>query len=56
MNGNEEKARGPVDQQLTYSNTVGRESFYQQVAAISDKDFLDKIYRELTEVGLPSSD
>ncbi len=53
INGNQEKARGLLDQQLTFSNAVNRDSFYQQMAAISDKDFLDKIYQELAEVGLP---
>lgn len=54
INGNQEKARGLLDQQLTFPNAVSRDSFYQQMAAISDKDFLDKIYQELAEVGLPS--
>ena len=42
INGNQEKARGLLDQQLTFHNAVSRDSFYQQMAAISDKDFLDK--------------
>ena len=56
INGNEQKAREFLDQQLTFPNAVNRDSFYQQMAAISDKDFLDKIFRELTKVGLKSSD
>ena len=52
INGYQEKARGLLDQQLTFRNAVNRDTFYQQMAAISDKGCLDNICRELTKSGV----
>ena len=51
--GDGEKAKQYIYQQLDFSNAVRRDSFYQQMAAINEKEFLDKVYVKLTELGLP---
>ena len=56
INENEQKAREFLDKQLTFPNAVNRDSFYQKMAAISDKDCLRNIYRDLTKAGLKGSD
>ena len=51
--GDGEKAKQYIYQQLDFSNAVRRDSFFQQMAAINEKEFLDKVYVKLTELGLP---
>jgi Flp pilus assembly protein TadD len=53
--GDREKARRYIYQQLDFANAVNQDSFYQQMAAINEKEFLDRMYVELTDLGLPKS-
>ena len=40
--------------QLDFANPVNQGNFYQQMAAINEKEFLDKIFIELIDLGLPN--
>ena len=53
--GDREKARRYIYQQVDFANAVNQDSFYQQMAAINEKEFLDRMYVELTDLGLPKS-
>ena len=51
--GDREKARRYIYDQLDFANPVNQGNFYQQMAAINEKEFLDKIFIELIDLGLP---
>ncbi|HAU49279.1 MAG TPA: hypothetical protein DCW57_09395 [Planctomycetaceae bacterium] len=52
--GDREKARRYIYDQLDFANPVNQGNFYQQMAAINEKEFLDKIFIELIDLGLPN--